>query len=91
MTQIQQEEGRFFIDQEGVTLAELTYTKVHENVIDVNHTYVSDQLRGQGIAAKLLQSAVDYARKEGKKILPTCTYAKSKLENNEQYQDILAD
>ena len=71
MTRIKHLENKgFFIfdDDEKETLAELTYKK-NGDILIFDHTYVSDKLRNQGIAGKLLNTAVIYARenKLGKK------------------------
>ena len=73
MTRIKHLENKgFFIfdDDEKETLAELTYKK-NGDILIFDHTYVSDKLRNQGIAGKLLNTAVIYARenKLGKKLV----------------------
>ena len=44
--------------EDGETLAEVTFPEVEEGVVDVDHTYVSGELRGQGIAGKLMSELV---------------------------------
>jgi uncharacterized protein len=34
---------------------------------------------------------VEYAREEKKKIIPTCPYAKDRIEQHKEYQDVLAE
>lgn len=57
----------------------------------IDHTYVSDELRGQGIAGMLLELVVLYAREHQKKIKPLCVFAKARMEATREYQDVLAD
>lgn len=68
------------------------YMKVHyengEMVID--STQVEPALRGQGVAAQLLDAAVAKARQEGLKIFPVCSYAVKKMEGRQAYADVLA-
>ncbi|WP_261337364.1 GNAT family N-acetyltransferase [Bacillus thermotolerans] len=87
---IEHENGRFFIEKDGELLAELTYAPAGSSEIEVDHTYVSDELRGQGVAGQLVDEAAEYAREQNKKIIPTCTYAKAKMERDEKYKDVLA-
>ncbi len=61
---------------------------IEEGTITIDHTYVSEKLRGQGIAALLLEKVVEYARLTNKKILPICSYAKNKLAK-EEYNDLV--
>ena len=80
----------FFIEKEvnGTTkvLAELTYLK-KGNILVANHTFVSEELWGQGIAVNLFNEIVKYARDNNFKIDTTCSYVVKKLDN-EKYNDI---
>ncbi len=87
---IQEQEGRFFInDENGNLLAELTYTG--EEVWHINRTFVDESLRGQGIAGKLMEAAVAKARADRRKIVPVCSYAVKAFEQNESYKELLAE
>ena len=54
-------EGFFIYDEKGEMIAEMTYQKDGANLI-FNHTYVSPLLRGQGIADKLFQAGIEFAK-----------------------------
>ena len=92
---IQREEkdhrGAFFIAGEGHRLAELTFsaTPDHKLVI-LDHTEVSDSLRGQGVARKLVEAAVDWARLTNVKLLPLCPFAKAIFDREPQFADVRA-
>ena len=75
-------EGKvFFInDEKGETIAKLTYRKEGEKLY-FDYTFVSLSLRGQGIADKLLNAGVEYAEKNGYKIVPVCSYVVKKFQN----------
>ncbi len=92
--QIQHEDnvskGTFFIEEEGKRLAEMTYSKAGEDKIIIDHTEVSDALRGTGAGKKLVNEAVQYARAHGIKIIPLCPFAKAVLTKGDAYKDILA-
>lgn len=64
--------------------------KIDNGVIDVLHTIVPKQLEGQGIASALTGYALDYARDEGLKVIPTCPFTKTYIERHKEYQDLLA-
>ena len=55
----------FFIekssDEKKEIIAELTY-KRDGNVLIADHTFVSEELRGQGVAARLFNEIVSFAR-----------------------------
>jgi predicted GNAT family acetyltransferase len=52
-------------------------------------TFVPDEFRGKGIARKLIEAAVDYAKTYSLKIVPICNYAKAYFEKNSRYNSIL--
>ncbi len=74
-------------DENGKMVAEITYS-VSYKIIIIDHTFVDPSLRGQGIASKLVDSVVELAKKENKKIIPLCPYAKKQFEISEAYQKI---
>lgn len=92
MHTIKKAENKFYIGEDvKEPIAEITFNRSSGNKIVVDHTYVSDELRGQGIAGKLVDQVVSYAREQNKKIIPLCPYVKRKLEDTEEYHDIIAE
>ncbi len=80
--------GSFFIDQEGERLAEMVIS-IADNNLTVYHTEVSEKLKGQGIASKLLSAMVDYARQHQLKVIALCPYVSAQFKRHpEQYKDI---
>lgn len=71
----------------GQKLGEITWEQV-DGVMHMNHTYVSDQLRGQGVAKQLLDAAAEYARENSLKMNPICSYVVSVFEKSDEYDDI---
>jgi predicted GNAT family acetyltransferase len=86
------EQGRITYQSErGETLALVTYSPVREGVVDIDHTFVSPALRGQGIAAQLMECLAGELRKMGLKALASCSYAEIWLERNRTaHADIIA-
>lgn len=85
------EKGRIFaLDENGEVLCEITFPDDGVSA-DINHTFVSDALRGQGMAGKLVREALEQMRTRGLKAAkPSCSYAAKWLETHEGYEDILA-
>lgn len=54
----------------------------------LTHTFVPVAFRGRGLAGILVRSALDFARKEGKKIDPQCSYATAYLDQHREYDDL---
>lgn len=81
--------GEFFVEQEGERLAEMTYSWAGTDKFIIDHTDVSDTLRGQGVGRYLLDAAVQFARDRQVKIIPLCPFAKSVLQKDANIQDVL--
>ena len=69
-------------DETGRIIAEITFPETLPGVFVIDHTFVDESLRGQGVASKLVQAAVDEIKKRGGKVQATCSYAKKWLEKN---------
>jgi uncharacterized protein len=82
--------GVFYIEVEGKKLAEMTYSRAGENLIIIDHTEVSDALKGKGAGKQLVSKAVDYARENNIKIIPLCTFAKSVFDKVPEFNDVLS-
>ncbi len=84
-----QQPGHIFArDENGKLLAEVTFPE-REGVAVINHTFVDDSLRGQGVAGQLLQAVADTLRREGRKARPTCSYAVHWFATHPEEQDLL--
>lgn len=80
--------GAFFLERDGARLAQMTYTVAGTRVI-IDHTDVDDRLRGTGMGRKLVDAAVQWARKENARLMPLCPYAKSVFDKTPEYSDVL--
>lgn len=80
----------FYIgNDESNPLAEMTFVLSGEKLIIIDHTFVSKELKGQGIGSLLLKELIEWARKEKKKIVPLCPYSKAQMEKNKEYHDMM--
>lgn len=59
-------------------------------VMVMPHTVVPPQLQGRGIAAELVRTALDWARREGLKVQPLCSYVAAYMRRHPETQDLLA-
>lgn len=60
------------------------------DVLDIYHTYVPTDFRGQGIASKLVQKALDHAYEHNYKVKPTCPFVATFIEHHEAYRSLVA-
>lgn len=81
--------GKLYIEIEGVELAQMTYTWAGANKFIIDHTEVDDKLRGKGAGKQLVMAAVEFARKNNKKIMPLCPFANAVFKKTPELQDVL--
>lgn len=80
--------GSFFIEQGGRQVAELDF-EVKDNLLNAYHTGVRPELEGQGIAGRLFNEMVNYAREKGYQVIPSCPYILAKFRRHpDDYSDI---
>jgi predicted GNAT family acetyltransferase len=70
--------------------AVLDYREVGQGTLDYHHTYVPDQHRGKGVAGELARAALDHARDQGVKVIPSCWYVRRFIDRHREYQDLVA-
>jgi predicted GNAT family acetyltransferase len=80
--------GAFVIDRDGARLATMTYTTAGDDLIIIDHTDVSDVLRGTGAGKALVTAAVEWARGEKKHIMPLCPFAKAIFDKTPDFADV---
>ena len=82
--------GEFVFERGGKRLAQLNYARRGQRV-EILHTEVDPVLRGEGIGAKIVGAAVDWARQEKLHIVPLCPFAKAVFTRTPDYNDVLSN
>ena len=81
-------QGAFLIEKGDVRLAEMEVA-VNNGNLTVYHTEVAEELKGKGVASKLLSTMVAYARENKLKVIPLCPYVLAQFKRHpDQYADI---
>lgn len=62
----------------------LEYRTVDAQTLDFHHTYVPDALRGRGVAALLAKAGLAFAKQQGFKVIPSCSYIEAYLQRHPQ-------
>lgn len=81
-------ESRFEYEVDG-KLAVVEYTMAPGRITFV-HTEVPKELSGQGIAQKLVTTALDHARSEKLRVVPLCSYVATYIQRHPEYRDLVA-
>lgn len=63
--------------------------RVFGKTMMLTHTGVPQALRGRGIAALLVQAALDHARAKQLKVRPDCSYAEVYMQRHPETLDLL--
>ena len=82
--------GRYWLQQDGGPVAELTYSRAGTGMIIIDHTGVPDAYRGQGVGLALVRHAVEAARAAGLKVMPLCPFAAAQFRRHPDWHDVLA-
>ena len=82
-------ENRIAYVQEVQLLAEATFPEFAPGVVNIDHTFVDEALRGQGVAAQMMERIARSLRETGRTAIPTCSYAKKWFGQHPEYADVL--
>lgn len=80
------ENNRFVINING--LESFVEYSLYENVMDLYHTYTPPQLRGKGLAEKVVRAAIEYAKKNKLKVIPSCSYVAVFMQRHPEYSEL---
>ena len=81
--------GIFEAWQGETQVGKMTYQRPQSEQMQIDHTLVFEGFEGQGIARQLVLAAVAFARANGRKIVPICSYARAFLTRTEEYNDVI--
>lgn len=76
-------------NDEGGLLAEITFPKIDDTTVNINHTFVDESLRGQGIAGKLMTELVQELTTQKLTAVPTCSYAVGWFDKHPEYSHLV--
>ena len=79
--------GRFSTRLDGHQ-AELAYRRQDGRLL-IDHTGVPRAIGGRGVAGELVKAALDYARAEGLRVVPLCSYSGEYIRRHPGYADLV--
>ncbi len=82
-------EHRFEMEVDG-HLSVVEYAPRDHTVV-FTHTFVPPELRGRGIAEKLVRAALAHAGEAGWRIVPACSYVAAYIGRHPEFKPLLAE
>ena len=76
-----------FETRAGNQLSKLDYIQDGRNFV-ITHVGVHPELRGQGLAGKITQVSLEYAREHDLRVVPMCSYAAAYIRKHPEYLEL---
>ncbi len=80
-------EQSFTVSAEGHA-GELTYARPSDGIVDFQHTYVDEALRGRHIGESLAEAALGFAKAEGLRIRTSCTFVAAYVKRHPEWEKL---
>jgi uncharacterized protein len=68
-------------------LSKLDYLQDAKNFV-ITHVGVYPEHRGQGVAAKIVEAGLQYARQNSLRVVPMCSYAAAYIRRNPKHMEL---
>lgn len=89
--EILEDSNSFYVnDAQGKRVAEVVFVPTGDHLSIIEHTDVDESLKGQGVGKQLVARVVEKMRKQHRKIIPLCPFAKHEFDTTPEYADIRA-
>lgn len=81
-----------FISEVEEKISHLKYTVLPDGkTLNYMSTYVPPELRGRQIAEQIVKFALDYAKENNYKIIPSCSYVDMYVKRHPEYNEIVVE
>jgi predicted GNAT family acetyltransferase len=91
MEYIYEEDRIYALNDKNETIAQIDFPAEGAEGVAITRTFVDDSLRGQGVAAELVERVYDDMKEKGKTIHPVCSYAVKWFAEHPEKSDVLAE
>ncbi|CAH1000852.1 hypothetical protein LEM8419_01917 [Neolewinella maritima] len=75
----------------GSQTSKLVYQMRGEDMIDLVHTEVPEDLAGQGIGTSMVVAALQYARENGLMAIPSCPFVASYVQRHPEWDEVVTE
>lgn len=82
--------GRYELRENGTAVAFLEYSLdgEHDERLVMHHTYVDPARRREGLAAVLVEKALEDVRSSGRVVVPTCWYVAEFMDSRPEFAQL---
>lgn len=71
----------------GEYLSKLDYIQDGKNFV-ITHVGVHPELRGQGLAGRIVEASLAYAKEKSLRVIPMCSYAAAFMRRHPEYMEL---
>ncbi|TVT29422.1 N-acetyltransferase [Salinicoccus cyprini] len=87
---IKKGENMFFVGEDELNPeAKIVFTTDEDQDYVIQETQVNDELGGQGVGTDLVETMVEFARQEDKRIVPQCPFARDVMEKDDSMKQLI--
>lgn len=84
------EDDRQFTAIEKGTVGFLNYVALPDGkTLDYQHTFVPPEFRGKHIGQDLVKFALDFAKENDYKVIPTCPFVRLYIDKHPEYKELV--
>lgn len=80
--------SRYEISVDGALAGFAAYRRSPGEIV-FTHTKVEDAYEGRGVGSTLAKAALDGARNDSLKVVPSCSFIAAYIDRHEEYRDLL--
>lgn len=70
--------------------AYLEYAPAGGGIVDFHYTFVPPAVRGMGVGSAVVREALEWARAEGLRVVPSCWFVAEVIDRHGEYRDLVA-
>ena len=80
---------RFEMELEEGQTAFISYVQRRNGAVALTHTEVPDAFEGKGVGGALVKNTLELLQKEGRRIVPLCSFVAGYLRRHPEYQSLV--